>query len=490
MNDGKAQGFDKWFKEYIFNLLIQPLHLLLYYMLVTSAWELFSSNMLYSIIALGFMMPAEKLLRNFFGFEKAHTPGLLAGPGGAALTMGALNKIAGIGGKEKGKGSLGNGGSDNNSSNNNKITWANRGVDEKQMTAENAKDENNDNNNENMPNSNDDYEQYLGDVQDHNEGRDIDNQKTPEELAEEDPNYMYMHPELFESNGNENEQTDNNDARVNDNNEQQVNVEEPRQQGKDTNESKIRQLARMQKLKAGRKLRSVGGGIKRGFVGNAKQQLRNAPKNLGKTGVRFIAKTAAGTAMGAIGLAAGVVSGDPNKAFQYAATAGAAGASLGGRAANGLINNRSSYYQEAYNRRYNDEKYDEINREEYIKDFKEKNKDAMILNLGKRKYNEMVKKGSIDKLLDGGIDNVEDLIAAQKMIDNKDAKDEAQAAAYAKYAGRVGTDYNNANATKWEKRLTKEYVEKVGLDNEKAASTAKKTMGKVDKFNKYKKEIK
>ena len=30
LNDGQAQGFNKWLKEYIFNLLIQPMHLLLY----------------------------------------------------------------------------------------------------------------------------------------------------------------------------------------------------------------------------------------------------------------------------------------------------------------------------------------------------------------------------------------------------------------------------------------------------------------------------
>ena len=29
MNDGKAQAFDMWFKEYLFNLLIQPMHLIL-----------------------------------------------------------------------------------------------------------------------------------------------------------------------------------------------------------------------------------------------------------------------------------------------------------------------------------------------------------------------------------------------------------------------------------------------------------------------------
>ena len=30
INDGKAQAFDLWLKEYLFNLLIQPMHLILY----------------------------------------------------------------------------------------------------------------------------------------------------------------------------------------------------------------------------------------------------------------------------------------------------------------------------------------------------------------------------------------------------------------------------------------------------------------------------
>ena len=34
-------------------------------------------------------------MRKFFGFEKAQTPGFLAGPAGAALTMSGLNKIMG-----------------------------------------------------------------------------------------------------------------------------------------------------------------------------------------------------------------------------------------------------------------------------------------------------------------------------------------------------------------------------------------------------------
>ena len=88
MNDGKAQAFDAWLKEYTFNALIQPFHLIIYYVFVTSAMDLASTNIIYMIAALAFIMPAEKILRKFFGFDKAGagTLGALAG----GLTAGSL----------------------------------------------------------------------------------------------------------------------------------------------------------------------------------------------------------------------------------------------------------------------------------------------------------------------------------------------------------------------------------------------------------------
>ena len=95
MNDGQAQAFNKWFKEYIFNLLIQPLHLILYMVLIGSAMDFAAQNIIYVVIALLFLTQGEKLLRMFFGFEKAHTPGFLAGPAGAAIMMNGFNKLLG-----------------------------------------------------------------------------------------------------------------------------------------------------------------------------------------------------------------------------------------------------------------------------------------------------------------------------------------------------------------------------------------------------------
>ena len=117
ISDGQAQGFNKWLKEYIFNLLLQPLHLLLYTILVTSAIELATTNILYTLVAIGFLIPAEKILRNFFGFEKASTPPSAAGivAGATVLNQGlnALMHRKPAGNKRIGSGSSGSSGGAN-----------------------------------------------------------------------------------------------------------------------------------------------------------------------------------------------------------------------------------------------------------------------------------------------------------------------------------------------------------------------------------------
>ena len=89
MNDGQTQAFNSWLKEYIFNALIQPFHLIIYYVFVTSAMDLASTNIIYMVATLAFIKEAEKILRKFFGFDKVGTLGALGGFAAGSL----MNKI-------------------------------------------------------------------------------------------------------------------------------------------------------------------------------------------------------------------------------------------------------------------------------------------------------------------------------------------------------------------------------------------------------------
>lgn len=117
MNDGNAQAFNMWIKEYVFNLLIQPFHLILYTMLVGSAIDFAHENMIYAIVAIGFIFQAEKILRKFFGFDKASTLDTNGSTVGGMLAMAGINQLKRIGnmGKKKDGKNGGNSGNENTS---------------------------------------------------------------------------------------------------------------------------------------------------------------------------------------------------------------------------------------------------------------------------------------------------------------------------------------------------------------------------------------
>ena len=83
MKDGRAQAFNFWFKEYVFYSLLQPLHLLLYTVFVSSAISLASKNMIYAIVAMAFIVPAEKIVKNMFGIKGQTENGIGGFAGGA-----------------------------------------------------------------------------------------------------------------------------------------------------------------------------------------------------------------------------------------------------------------------------------------------------------------------------------------------------------------------------------------------------------------------
>lgn len=92
IRDGKAQAFNYWFKEYMFYALLQPMHMLLYTVFVSSALSVVANNLLYAIVALAFIVPAEKIVKQMFGI-KGNTESTLGGFAGGALASQAFNML-------------------------------------------------------------------------------------------------------------------------------------------------------------------------------------------------------------------------------------------------------------------------------------------------------------------------------------------------------------------------------------------------------------
>ena len=86
LRSGQSRAFNTWFKEYVFNLILQPIHLVLYTIFVGSTIELAKINILYAIIAIGFLLEAEKFIKKMFGVEAQGGAGASRFAAGAIFT--------------------------------------------------------------------------------------------------------------------------------------------------------------------------------------------------------------------------------------------------------------------------------------------------------------------------------------------------------------------------------------------------------------------
>lgn len=100
ISDGKAQAFNFWFREFFYNVIIQPFHLLLYIVLIGAAATLANTSIIYTIVCYAMMFPAERLIREMFGFRNK-----LGAP------LGAMATAAGVGSLVKSMSRLREGGS-------------------------------------------------------------------------------------------------------------------------------------------------------------------------------------------------------------------------------------------------------------------------------------------------------------------------------------------------------------------------------------------
>lgn len=479
INDGSAQGFSKWFKEYIFNLLIQPMHLLLYFVLITSAYQLASTNVIYSLVAIGFMIPAEKILRNLFGFEKASTAGALNGVAGGALAMAGINKLAhighGRGGAYEGSGSsksVGSSSDDKPRMNGNVDKEANMmaiaGVDDDD-------DDDDDNQGVNASNSNNSNNSLPSDRKEQLQS--LKDDLEAEGLSPGDSEYEQMVRER----GFTPEDLQNLDDK-----ESNKTIEIPRIEEADVEEAEEDSSGKESNI-LGKMGRQVGRVAKAGgavSVNRVKRELKNGVKSMPRTAL----KLAGGSFTGAAGVAAGIATGDPSNVLSY----GAAGAAAGAAGVSALANSARLTPEDkrVWKEVYNGPEYEDLERERYRKKFIKEHKDQLGRNFSKEKVAEMTKKGGmVEKMLDNGIDDIDDIITGGKMMESGKVKNVDEAVTVTSFAREVKDNYKGPNREKWEKATSKRYQENVGLSKDKADKVAKTSMDMTEQFYKAKKNI-
>lgn len=111
IGDGKSQALNTWLKEFVYNVLIQPFHCLIYLSIGGTAVTLMDGTLSSSVLAivmLLFIFKAETIVRNIFGFDaaKSGTTGMMA----AAAVGGALSNMKGGGSGGGGGAAQGKGG--------------------------------------------------------------------------------------------------------------------------------------------------------------------------------------------------------------------------------------------------------------------------------------------------------------------------------------------------------------------------------------------
>lgn len=420
MNDGQAQAFNRWMKEYIFNLLIQPLHLILYMVLIGSAYEFAAKNIIYVVVALGFLTPAEKLLRSFFGFEKAHTPGLLAGPAGAAIMMNGVNRLLG---KPPHKGNDGKGhGNSGEKAGNDKINLK-EDMDMSGLYGDGS--------------SNGDEIANIGSNV-RNASNNISNEKAT--------NSKRKLSEVTKNVGKENDIS-------------KIATNASKANGTSGNVINPLNLKGVnEKNKNVRRKRSVLRGFRN--VGNKIQYKASREKPLRKLAGFGTGLVGAGVAMTAAGLA-GITSGDPSKAAQYMITAGMGGYKLGTGVPNVITDLASSggEYVEAFKDGYYD--YNELQEREIKKRYKElKNDNEFNIDMEKNLQKQHIDATPEDVFNEIGEDSVrygfdanETVAIYQRMQQGYDKDDAMRQVQFVKNYGKSTSSLNHKDDEDLQKTL-------------------------------------
>ena len=461
VKDGQAQAFNFWFREYTYNLLMQPLHLLLYMILIGSAMKFAANNSIYVIVALGFMVPAEKLLKEMFGF-KGTTPGSMPGLAAGALVMTATRSL--FGRAPKSNNSLGNG--------------SNRGADEKGEVPNKIESANPWRNNELFGNA----REYANNNENVNEGvsGNINNQNENEIIDSSDTEFMDLPQNQDSITDSLNSMTDTSRNNLSSNSEQT-----------DQDNTELRRIDKMKAIgkATGRALKNRG--IDAWDKARSKENWKNIGKNALKDVTRAAPRVALGTGIGAFGATAGaisgIVSGDLSKGIQNTAALGFAGAKLGsniGRnTGDDIISGVGNFVDDVKNEYYigNPRGYNEKLMDEYAKNWKNDRNNMAILkrNVDEDKYKELVNEG-IGQYLKYGFTDAKDIAAAEEFAKNNNLSRQSAIDVLQmnkQIAGGNFTNLHDQDKQKWRDDMKKKF--------EKYTSDETVISANVDQAEKY-----
>lgn len=466
IKDGKAQAFNYWFKEYMFYALLQPMHMLLYTVFVSSALSVASNNLLYAIVALAFIVPAEKIVKQMFGI-KGNTESTLGGFAGGALASQAFNMLRkGPPQPKKGGGDGPKGEKgirlDNPNKPNAMDTLAGdameNGVENAAQTATAAgigaaagaasanatENENNEETDSNGVHVSDDGVidgvQFREVPDNEQQGNGLEN---PEMQSGENP--------AMPENGQQNQNADNNNSE-----------EDPF--------AEIRAKANSAKGNLGSainsRVQSAGG-----WSGIA--------KGVGKTGAKLVGKAAMMTTMGALGLGVGIVGGDMSDTLKGLGAGLTAGYATGGRL-NSAVGNTIAGNNAAG--RFLDDAIrgtgPERKRNDYIRSYmsNQENRNRLI------EKNPSIKKSELDAQLrqraelsyDSGVTDAKMLDRAVKLQKQLDAKNPRGVG----NAERHGANYNKTVATM---QLASKYSDSTFENDEKIAKAQNRLASKLER---------
>ena len=481
IKDGSAQAFNKWFKEYLFNVLIQPIHLLLYSILITSAGNLASTNIIYSVIVLGFMLEAEKIIKDFFGIQTQRGEGSKAITGGAMFGAAASLVQKGLGALPKGSSRGDSSGS--GKSNNGKLRFNDRDSDSDATKPLKAFMDNEDGDDKSSYGSKT-RESMLSDSSSVGEGilGDSSESKNSSELPNDSPSYKTKFFQKAEQERAQKETAkklakaieEEQKAKDKELKKNQIEAERARKAAaKEAN--KKRRIKNFANSSTGQRLKNFGHGASdlAKYIGTSKfgRGLGKGAKGLGIAGAavgrtgwgalkaggrtfrgvlnvggRFVsrngikmAKFAGRTAikgvgaatLGTIGLAAGLASGDDSDIIKYAGLGLAAGAATGGMIANsagsiygslknGGENLRDDFEQGYYGSDYEDKALNPRLDREWKRD---KNVQAYYRRKYGSQYRQRMKESL--EIRKAGITDQDDIDTALKLVKNGATTDQA-----------------------------------------------------------------